>query len=67
MHMLSEFRKMPPAAALLGCLVAAPSVFALIQVVIGGAQITSLIMGALGGLMFTLKALRILNSCISPL
>jgi len=67
MQILSELRKIPPAEALLGFSVDAPSLFAFIQDVRGGNHITSFMVGALGGLMLTLQALRKLNFCISPL
>jgi hypothetical protein len=67
MHSPTLFLKIPPAEALTGFFVEAPSVFTLIQEAKGGDHITSLIVGALGGLMLTLQALRIRNSNMSPL
>jgi hypothetical protein len=65
--MPSEFRKIPHAEAFKGFFVVAQSVFTFIQDTIRGDQITSLMLGALGGLIVTLRALRMLNSRISPL
>jgi len=67
MQMPSVFLNIPLAEAFKGFFVVAPSVFTFIQDANGGDQITSLIVGALGGLIVTLQALRMLNSCISPL
>jgi len=66
-HSPTQFLKIPPAEALIGFFVEAPSVFTLIQEAKGGDHMTSLIVRALGGLMLTLQALRILNSSMSQL
>ncbi len=58
---------MPPAEALTGFLMDAPSVLTLIQEVKGGNQKTSLMDGAFGAFVLTLQAIRLLNSSMSHL